>query len=196
MALRRLKETKLYGRLHKCDFLKDHIDYLGFEVSAKGVHANPEKVKAIVEWPTPSSVKDGLASYYWEFIRGFSELAKPLTNLIKKGIEWRSKLEEKTGFLRLKTAMATAPVLHSPIFDKPFVLTTNGRNAVVGAILEQDFGHGLRPIAYASRKLNNAESKYSAYDHELIGIVWAIAQSKHYFQGPHLLIVQTDHALL
>ena len=77
MALRRLKEAKLYGRLHKCDFLKDRIDYLSFEVSAEGVHASPDKVKAIVEWPTPSSVKDvrsflGLASYYWKFIWGFS----------------------------------------------------------------------------------------------------------------------------
>ena len=77
-------------RLHKCDFLKDRIDYLGFEVSAEGVHASPKKVKAIIEWPTPSSVKDvrsflGLASYYRKFIRGFSELAKPLTNLTKKG---------------------------------------------------------------------------------------------------------------
>ena len=100
VALRRLKEAKLYGRLHKCDFLKDHIDYLGFEVSAKGVHASPKKVEAIVEWPTPSSVKDvrsflNLVSYYRKFIRGFSELAKPLANLTKKGIEWRWESEEK-----------------------------------------------------------------------------------------------------
>ena len=201
MALRRLKEAKLYGRLHKCDFLKDRIDYLGFEVSAEGVHASPEKVKAIVEWPTPSSVKDvrsflGLASYYRKFIRGFSELAKPLTNLTKKGIDWRWESAEETAFLQLKTAMATAPVLQLPDFDKPFVLTTDASNAAVGAILEQDLGQGLRPVAYASRKLNHAESRYSAYERELLGIVWAIAQWKHYFQGPHTLVVQTDHAPL
>ena len=143
MALRRLKEAKLYGRLHKCDFLKDRIDYLGFEVSSEGVHANPEKVKAIVEWPTPSNVKDvrsflGLASYYRKFIRGFSELAKPLTNLTKKGIDWRWESAEETAFLKLKTAMATAPVLQLPDFEKPFVLTTDASNAAVGAILEQD----------------------------------------------------------
>ena len=181
MALRRLKEAKLYGRLHKCDFLKDRIDYLGFEVSAEGVHASPEKVKAIVEWPTPSSVKDvrsflGLASYYRKFIRGFSELAKPLTNLTKKGIDWRWETEEETAFLKLKTAMGTAPILQLPDFDKPFVLTTDASNAAVGAILEQDLGQGLRPVAYASRKLNHAESRYSAYERELLGIVWAIAQ--------------------
>ena len=126
VALRRLKEAKLYGRLHKCDFLKDRIDYLGFEVSAEGVHASPEKVKAIVEWPTPSSVKDvrsflGLASYYQKFIRGFSELAKPLTNLTKKGIEWHWESEEKTAFLKLKTTMATAPFCSYQILTSPLL---------------------------------------------------------------------------
>ena len=71
--------------------------------------------------------------------------------------------------------MATAPVLQLPDFDKPFVLTTDASNAAVGAILEQDLGHGLRLVANASRKLNNAESRYSAYKRELLGIVWAIA---------------------
>ena len=66
----------MYGRLHKCDFLKDRIDYLGFEVSAEGVHASLDKVKAVVEWPTPSTVKDvrsflGLASYYHKIYSGF-----------------------------------------------------------------------------------------------------------------------------
>ena len=54
-ALQRLREAKLYGRLHKCDFLKTRIDYLGFEVSAARVHASPEKMKAVVEWPQPKS---------------------------------------------------------------------------------------------------------------------------------------------
>ena len=148
VALRRLKEAKLYGQLHKCDFLKDRIDYFGFEVSAEGAHASPKKVQDIIEWATASSVKDvrsflGLASYYRKFIQGFSELAKPLTNLTKKGIEWRWESEEKTAFLELKIAMATAPVLQLPDFDKPFVLTIDASNAAVGAILEQDLGHGF-----------------------------------------------------
>ena len=126
----------------------------------------------------------------------FSELAKPLTNLTKKGIDWRWESAEETAFLKLKTAMATAPVLQLPDFDKPFVLTTDASNAALGAILEQDLGQGLRPVAYASRKLNHAKSRYSTYERELLGIVWAIAQWKHYFQGPHMLVVQTDHAPL
>ena len=87
-------------RLHKCDFLKDHIDYLGFDVSAEGVHASPKKVKAIIKWPTSNSAKDvraflGLASSYWKSVQGFSELAKPLINLTKKGIQWRWESERR-----------------------------------------------------------------------------------------------------
>ena len=48
----------MYGGLHKCDFLKDRVDYLGFKVSSEGVHVSPNKVKAVVEWPRPQSVRD------------------------------------------------------------------------------------------------------------------------------------------
>ena len=72
--------------------------------------------------------------------------------------------------------MATAPVLRLPDFDKQFVVTTDASNVAVGAILDQDLGNGLQPIAFASRKLQQAEVCYSAYERELLGIVWAIGQ--------------------
>ena len=89
----------------------------------------------------PSTVKDvrsflGLASYYRKFIRGFSELARPLTNLTKKNHDWRWENNEETTFLKLKTALATAPVLQLPDFERQFVITTDASNAAVGAILE------------------------------------------------------------
>ena len=87
-ALERLRRSKLYGRLHKCEFLKDKVDYLGFEVSSEGIHAFPEKVKAVLDWPRPQSLHDvrsflGLASYYRKFIKGFLQLANPMTDLTK-----------------------------------------------------------------------------------------------------------------
>ena len=201
IALDRLRRAKLYGRLHKCEFLKDKVDYLGFEVSQDGIHASPEKVKAVLDWPRPQSVHDirsflGLASYYRKFIKGFSQLAKPLTDLTREKTTWRWRDAEANSFTALKVAMATAPVLRLPDFEKQFVVTTDASDVAVGAILEQNFGSGLQPIAFASRKLNATEIRYSAYEREMLGIVWALGQWKHYFQGPYPIIIQTDHAPL
>ena len=93
-ALDQLRKAKLYGRLHKCEFLKDQVEYLCFEVGPRGVQASPGKVRAIIEWPRPKSVHDirsflGLASYYRRFVRGFSEMARPLTAMTRAGVEWK-----------------------------------------------------------------------------------------------------------
>ena len=95
--------------------------------------------------------------------------------MTKKNHNWRWENDEETTFFKLKTALATAPVLQLPDFERQFVITTDASNAAVGVILEQDKGKGLRPVAFASRKLNHAESRYSTYERELLGIVWAIA---------------------
>ena len=92
--------------------------------------------------------------------------------------------------------MATAPILHLPDFGGQFIVMIDASDVAIGAILEQDFGSGLQPIAFSSRKLNPTEIRYSAYERELLGIVWAIGQWKHYFQGPHHIVIQTDHAPL
>ena len=200
--LERLRIEKFFGRLKKCDFFKTEVEYLGFDVGAYGIKPSLSKVQAVADWPVPTSVKDvrsflGLASFYRKFIQFFSEIAAPLTNLTKKGRAevwspdvWGAKEEE--AFRRLKTAMLTAPVLQLPDFDPEFVVTTDASEVSVGAILQQNFGKGLQPICYDSRKLNPTECRYSAYERELLGIVWAVGKWRHYLAGAHFTI-QTDH---
>ena len=85
----------------------------------------------------------GLASYYRKFIKGFLQLVKPLTDLTRDKVVWRWGDAEANSFTALKVAMATAPILHLPDFEKQFVVTTDTSDVAVGAILEQDFGFGL-----------------------------------------------------
>ena len=120
-------------------------------------------------------------------------MAHPLTALTRAGVEWDWSAAQHQAFNRLKLALTTAPILKLPDFNRQFVVTTDASDATVGAILEQDFGNGLQPMAYASQKLNDAEMRYNAYERELLGIVWALAQWKHYCQVPHLVMIQTDH---
>ena len=91
-------------------------------------------------------------------------------------------------FKALKRNLVTAPVLHMPNFELPFVLTMDASAVSVGGILEQDFGAGLQPVAYESKKLTPAEMRYSAYERELLGIVWAIGKWRHYFEGRKLIV--------
>ena len=197
-VLERLRQAKLYGRLHKCEFLKDKVDYIGFEVSVDGVNASPEKVQTILDWPHPQTMHDirlflGLASYYQKFIWEFSQIAKPLTNLTREKMAWCWGDAKQNSFMALKVAMATTPVLRLPDFEKQFVVTTDASDVAVGEVLEQDFGSSLQPVAFTSRKLNSTRIRYSAYEREFLGIVQSIGQWKHYFQGPHPIVIQTDH---
>ena len=126
---------------------------------------------------------------------------KPVKALIDSGatrdkVVWRWGDTEQNSFLALKAAMATVPVLPLPDFERQFVVMTDASDVAIGAILEQDFGSGVQPIAFSSRKLNGTEIRYSAYERELLGIVWAIDQWKHYLQGPYPIVIQTDHAPL
>ena len=109
--------------------------------------------------------------------------------------EFNWKEPQQSAFIRLKMALATDPILLLPDFELPFVITTDAGEAVVGAILQQNQGRGLQPVAFESGKLNSTEMRYSAYERELLGIVWALGQWRHYIeQSPHKVVILTDHA--
>ena len=145
IALENLCRAKLFGRLHKCDFLKYEVDYLRFKVSKEGIRTSLEKVKAIFDWPRPQTKHDirsflGLAPYYRKFITVFSQIPKLLTDLTRDKVVWRWGDTEQKSFLALKAAMATSPVLRLPDFKRQFVVTTDASDVAIGEILKQDFG--------------------------------------------------------
>jgi hypothetical protein len=100
--------------------------YLGHIISEQGVQVHQEKIRAILDWPTPKNLTDlkgffGLCSYYIQFVRGFSQLGAPLTDLTKKGVfHWMD--ESQQTFEKMKEAMSTCPVLALLDFSRSFVL--------------------------------------------------------------------------
>ena len=122
IVLERLRTPKFYARLHKCSLFQIRVKYLGFDVSIRGIQPSPEKVKTIVEWPTPKNVKDvrsflGLAGFYRRFIKDFSLKARPMTDLKKEGIPWKWDEEEENSFCELKCSLV------SPRFGRCLILT-------------------------------------------------------------------------
>ena len=86
-----LRANSLYGKLSKCTFAQDKVIYLGHEISASGISTDPEKIEAIRDWPNPKNIDQlrsflGLAGYYQKFIRGFAQIAAPLTAMTKKNV--------------------------------------------------------------------------------------------------------------
>ena len=101
IVLQTLKDKQLYARLDKCEFWLEEVQFLGHVINKRGVAVNPSKVEAVTKWEPPTTVTEvrsflGLAGYYRMFIKGFSQLALPLTKLIRKGVpfEWNEKCEE------------------------------------------------------------------------------------------------------
>ena len=152
--------------LKKCSFFKEELVYLGFVISADGLKMDPEKIKAITEWPSPRNVFEvrsfhGLASFYRKFIRNFRKINAPIIDTIKKDrqpFKWTTKVEEN--FQLLKKKVTKKPVLVLPDFTNPFQVKCYASGEAIGAVLSQDD----RSVAYFSEKLNDTKNKYSSFE--------------------------------
>jgi hypothetical protein len=117
-----------------------------------------------------------------------------LTDLTKKGspdvVPWNDRCQK--AFETLKAYLSSEPVLILPDEQKPFVLRTDASGESLGAVLMQDPGPGLQPIAYASKKLNDAERKYSTIEQECYAVVFGIRKLYPYLYGRQF-VVETDH---
>uniref|UniRef100_A0A2N9FHU8 RNA-directed DNA polymerase n=1 Tax=Fagus sylvatica TaxID=28930 RepID=A0A2N9FHU8_FAGSY len=191
-----LRKEKLYANLKKCSFYLDKVVFLGFVVGAKGIAVDEEKVKAIKEWPTPKSITEvrsfhGLASFYWRFVKDFSTLAAPLTEIVKKSVGFKWGSEQDRAFIEIKERLCGAPLLALPDFSKTFEIECDASGIGIGAVLMQE----KRPIAYFSEKLNGAALNYPTYDKELYALVRALETWQHYL-WPKEFVIHTDHESL
>jgi len=122
-VIRRLEENDLYVKPEKCKWKVKEVGFLGVVIGPEGIKMEEEKIKGVLEWPTPKSVKDvqkflGLANYYRQFIEGFALVARPLHDLVKKDKRWNWTEKEERAFRELKERFTKEPVLVAPDIDK------------------------------------------------------------------------------
>ncbi|RVX15438.1 Transposon Ty3-I Gag-Pol polyprotein [Vitis vinifera] len=156
-VMRTLRAEKFYINLKKCTFMSPSVVFLGFVVSSKGVETDPEKIKAIVDWPVPTNIHEvrsfhGMATFYRRFIQNFSSTMAPITECMKPGLFIWTKAANKA-FEEIKSKMVNPPILRLPDFEKVFEVACDASHVGIGAVLSQE-GH---PVAFFSEKLNGAK---------------------------------------
>ena len=199
-VLTRLRKQQLYVKMSKCAFMQREVAFLGHRIGADGLRVAPDKIGAVQQWPQPKSVSDvrsflGLANFYRRFVRNYSGIALPLTELTKEvtgtGFTWGAK--QQAAFEALKAALCSPPVLLIPDQSKPFVLNTDACKFAIGATLQQDHGNGLQPVAFFSAKMSDAERNYDVREQEFMALFKACLHWRHYLHGTQPFLLLTDH---
>lgn len=192
----KLRNVNLKLNPSKCDFLKKNILYLGHVVSASGILPDPEKTKVVQNYPVPKSTDEvkrfvAFVNYYRKFIQNFAGKAYHLNYLCKKNVPFIWDENCQQSFECLKQSVISPPVLQYPDFaeNNTFTLQTDASGYAIGAILSNKDG---KPVAFASRNLNNAEKNYPTIEKELLAIIWAVKHFRPYLYG-RLFKILTDH---
>ena len=192
--LQRCKERNLKLNDKKLKLRMSEVPFIGHVATAGGLCVDPKKVQAIVEMPPPSDVAAvqrllGLAQYLSKFLPRLADLTKPLRELTQRDVVWSWGPQQQQALEELKKAVSNAPVLGYYNVQEEVTLQCDASQAGVGAALMQNG----QPIAYASRVLTSAETRYAQIEKELLAIVFACEHFEVYIFGREVVNVETDH---
>ena len=199
-VLQRFAKANLQLQPGKCVFAQPQVEYLGYIVSRGGISASPDKTKAVRNYPTPVNVKEvrsflGLASFYRRLVPQFAQIAKPLTELLRKDAQFKWNEPQQSAFVNLKTVLCSDRVLAYPDFREPFIVTTDASKVALAAVLSPVQDGVERPVSFASRQTNKAEQNYSASEAEMCAVLWATKHFRCYLYGKKF-VLRTDHSAL
>ncbi|XP_065203998.1 uncharacterized protein K02A2.6-like [Planococcus citri] len=187
------RENNLRLNKSKCDFLTDHLKFLGFVVDKNGIHKTTEKIDLILNAKRPTNVTElksfeGLVGYYSRFVPNFSDKFAPLNALTRKNakFDWSDECEQ--AFQLIKKEIASERVLCHFDPAKPLILSTDASPYAIGAVLSHQFREGERPIAFVSRTLTETERRYSQLDRESLAIYWAVKRFFNYLFGRKFIL--------
>jgi hypothetical protein len=201
LVLERLWQYKLYLCHDKCEFAQTKIEYLRLIISHGQAEMDPVKIAGVVEWPTPGSKKEvqsflGFTNFYRHFIKGFSDLARPLFDLTQNNSDWHWEGVERSAFEAIRKHVVSAPILIFPNDSQPFRVEVDSSNFATGAVLSQQSpsDNMWHPVAYYSKSLNAVERNYEIHDKEMLAIIRALEDWCHFLEGArHKFEVWTDH---
>jgi len=195
-VLDRLREYGLVASPEKSRFCLKQVDYLGFTISHNKIEPQAEKVKCILDWPTPKSQSDirsflGLCNYYRRFVNSYTALADPLIVLMNmKEFKW-DEIHEQS-FRTMKNVLTSQPVLIMPNYSEEFHIWPDASVLAVGGILTQFKDGSHQPIHYISKKLSSAEKNYATIEREMMAIIYCLRKFRCYIEG-RSIVIHSDH---
>ncbi len=180
-VLQRLLENRLFAKVEKCEFHAQSIPFLGFILSPEGIRMDPAKVEAVADWPITENRRAvqrflGFANFYRRFIRNFSQVALPLTDLSFR--------------------FSSAPILTTPDPSCQFIVEVDASEVGVGGVLSQrsPSDERIHPCAFFSHRLTPPERNYDIGNRELLAVKLALEEWRHWLEGTEVpFIVWTDH---
>uniref|UniRef100_A0A388K4R3 Integrase catalytic domain-containing protein n=1 Tax=Chara braunii TaxID=69332 RepID=A0A388K4R3_CHABU len=181
-------------------FVVVYLDDILIFMSAEGIRPEDAKVASIRDWPRPQTVTEvrsflGMCGYYRNFVKNYSTVASPLTDLTRLDISWDWSDECEAAFKRLKHALMNHEVRTVPDPQKPFIVTTDASQYGIGAMLAQQDGKKLRPIEYMSKKMPSKKLAKSTYERELYALYKTLVHWRHFLLG-QFFYLRTEHQTL
>ena len=189
----RLSQAGLKVNAKKSFFGRSALEYLGYWITRDGIKPMKNKVEAMMNIAEPKTRKElrsfiGVVNYYRDMWFRRSHILAPLAALTSKTVKWEWGAKQKAAFLMAKRVIAKEAILAYPDFSKPFVIHTDASHYQLGGVISQDG----KPIAFYSRKLNDAQTRYTTTERELLSIVETLKAHRNILLG-HEIVVHTDH---
>ena len=181
----------------KCEFNRTSVKFLGHVIDGAGIHVDPEKTRAIVQYASPTNRKElrrffGIINYLGKFSASLADDTHQLRQLLRKDSEWLWCGTHENEFQRLKEKMVAAPTLTPYRCEADTLLSTDASSYGLGAAILQQVNGVWKPVAYASRALTTAEARYAQIEKEALAICWACDKFHYYLAGREFQ-VETDH---
>ena len=192
--LKRCEERNVRLNPEKLKLRQSQVLFIGHVATDQGLKVDPAKVRAVVEMPPPTDKQGvqrllGLAQYLAKFLPHLSEITKPLRDLTQSNTLWVWEEAQQSAFTKLKEMVTRTPVLRCCNLQEEVTLQCDASQSGLGAALMQNG----QPVAYASRALTPAETRYAQIEKELLAIVFACDRFDAYVFGRDLVNVETDH---
>ncbi len=186
-VLKVLQKNKLFLKAEKCKFETLEMEYLGVIISEGSIRMDPVKIARIAEWPMPAKKQQlqsflGFTNFYRCFIKGYSKVIKPMTQLTGNDL-WKWGTAQQNMFEELKRLLAEEVVLAIPTEEGKFRIEVDASKGAIGAVLSQEQDGKWCPVAFLSKSLTVMEQNYEIYDKELLAIMLALDEWRHYLMG-------------